>query len=285
MTNPDLMEAKAGWVPTAEFFPKDSIGYTLVTETPLLGGRYRPVAKLNQPLGYLTLPPSCVRKFQALECKTIGDVLGIPDPDIQSLPTRWRQRVRDGLLSYIEGLALTPHARLMRAVFGEEQPPVPAPLEGRFMQAVEGQVGTLSPREQGVLVLRFGLDDGIRNTLEKTGLKLNLTREGIRQIENKALRKLRHRSKASYLRLWIPFPQDSLGFAIFADLLPREPLPYMNFFDDLSLSEKTRRLFHAKGFYDYGLLETALRQSAANLPSEIIGEVEHALRLHLAGLQ
>lgn len=59
---------------------------------------------------------------------------------------------------------------------------------------------TLTPREQEVLRLRFGLDDGRTRTLEEVGVKFNVTRERIRQIETKALRKLRHPSRSKQLK-------------------------------------------------------------------------------------
>ncbi len=61
-------------------------------------------------------------------------------------------------------------------------------------------LGTLPPREQEVLKMRFGLDDGYSLTLEEVGLYFNVTRERIRQIEAKALRRLRHPRRASGLR-------------------------------------------------------------------------------------
>ena len=61
-------------------------------------------------------------------------------------------------------------------------------------------LGTLPPREQEVLKMRFGLDDGYSLTLEEVGLYFNVTRERIRQIEAKALRRLRHPRRASELR-------------------------------------------------------------------------------------
>lgn len=57
-------------------------------------------------------------------------------------------------------------------------------------------LSTLTPREQRVLILRFGLEDGKSRTLEEVGAEFNVTRERIRQIEAKALRKLRHRSRS-----------------------------------------------------------------------------------------
>mgnify|MGYP000905336306 FL=1 len=59
---------------------------------------------------------------------------------------------------------------------------------------------TLTPREQKVLRLRFGLDDGRARTLEEVGKEFDVTRERIRQIEAKALRKLRHPSRSKKLK-------------------------------------------------------------------------------------
>ena len=59
---------------------------------------------------------------------------------------------------------------------------------------------TLSDREARVLRLRFGLDDGRTRTLEEVGKEFNVTRERIRQIEAKALRKLRHPSRIKLLK-------------------------------------------------------------------------------------
>ncbi|MDJ1177140.1 RNA polymerase sigma factor RpoD [Roseofilum capinflatum] len=68
---------------------------------------------------------------------------------------------------------------------------------------LEGVLGTLSPRERDVLRLRYGLDDGRMKTLEEIGQIFNVTRERIRQIEAKALRKLRHPNRNSILREYI----------------------------------------------------------------------------------
>ena len=62
------------------------------------------------------------------------------------------------------------------------------------------ELSGLPPREQEVLKMRFGLDDGYSLTLEEVGLYFNVTRERIRQIEAKALRRLRHPRRASELR-------------------------------------------------------------------------------------
>ena len=59
---------------------------------------------------------------------------------------------------------------------------------------------TLTPREESVLKLRFGLEDGRPRTLEEVGKVFDITRERIRQIEAKALRKLRHPSRSKKLK-------------------------------------------------------------------------------------
>ncbi|MBE7039658.1 MAG: RNA polymerase sigma factor RpoD [Ruminococcaceae bacterium] len=80
----------------------------------------------------------------------------------------------------------------------------PAPSEAASFMLLKEQLGevlnTLTPREAMVLRLRFGLDDGRQRTLEEVGKEFNVTRERIRQIEAKALRKLRHPSRSKKLK-------------------------------------------------------------------------------------
>jgi RNA polymerase primary sigma factor len=72
-----------------------------------------------------------------------------------------------------------------------------------------GQVlGTLTPREEKVIKLRFGLEDGSKHTLEEIGQSFAVTRERIRQIEAKALRKLRHPSRLRKLRAFMDGVRD-----------------------------------------------------------------------------
>jgi RNA polymerase primary sigma factor len=81
---------------------------------------------------------------------------------------------------------------------------VQQPLEGVSQQFLKEQLRevlmTLTPREQKVLKLRFGLDDGPERTLEDVGKEFSVTRERVRQIENKALDKLRHPSLSCKLK-------------------------------------------------------------------------------------
>jgi RNA polymerase primary sigma factor len=78
------------------------------------------------------------------------------------------------------------------------------PLDSASKQLLKDQITevllTLTSREQRVLQLRFGLEDGRSRTLEEVGLEFKVTRERIRQIEAKALRKLRHPSRSRKLR-------------------------------------------------------------------------------------
>jgi RNA polymerase primary sigma factor len=67
-------------------------------------------------------------------------------------------------------------------------------------ESMEDVLSSLSEREREVLRLRFGLEDGRSRTLEEVGKQFNVTRERIRQIEAKALRKLRHPSRSRKLR-------------------------------------------------------------------------------------
>jgi len=71
---------------------------------------------------------------------------------------------------------------------------------------IEDVLYTLTPREQRVLQLRFGLEDGRSRTLEEVGVEFNVTRERIRQIEAKALRKLRHPSRSRKLKDFLDDP-------------------------------------------------------------------------------
>lgn len=82
--------------------------------------------------------------------------------------------------------------------------PWPEPAEAAsfllLKEQLMGVLKTLTPREEMVLKLRFGLEDGRSRTLEEVGKEFNVTRERIRQIEAKALRKLRHPSRSKRLK-------------------------------------------------------------------------------------
>ena len=79
-------------------------------------------------------------------------------------------------------------------------PPAEAASFTLMKEQLMGVLDTLTPREKKVLSLRFGLEDGRQRTLEEVGQEFNVTRERIRQIEAKALRKLRHPSRSKKLK-------------------------------------------------------------------------------------
>ena len=82
----------------------------------------------------------------------------------------------------------------------DDDAPADAASHTLLKEQLSGVLSTLTPREEKVLRLRFGLEDGRSRTLEEVGKEFNVTRERIRQIEAKALRKLRHPSRSKKLK-------------------------------------------------------------------------------------
>lgn len=83
----------------------------------------------------------------------------------------------------------------------DKMPSIEEQVEKKFMKKdIESILKTLKPREEKVIRLRFGLDDGIPRTLEEVGREFKVTRERIRQIEAKALKRLRHPSRSKKIR-------------------------------------------------------------------------------------
>jgi RNA polymerase primary sigma factor len=74
--------------------------------------------------------------------------------------------------------------------------PSDAAINLNLKEQMAHMLRTLTPREERIIKLRFGLDDGSEHTLEEVGQVFSVTRERIRQIEAKALRKLRHPSRS-----------------------------------------------------------------------------------------
>lgn len=82
----------------------------------------------------------------------------------------------------------------------DAQEPMDAAAREMLREQVKNTLAVLSEREREVLEMRFGLLDGKDHTLEEVGQAFNVTRERIRQIEAKALRKLRHPTRSRHLR-------------------------------------------------------------------------------------
>ena len=89
---------------------------------------------------------------------------------------------------------------ILIAVIPVGRSPADAAAFAMLKEQLTEVLDTLTPREEKVLRLRFGLDDGRARTLEEVGREFEVTRERIRQIEAKALRKLRHPSRSKKLK-------------------------------------------------------------------------------------
>jgi RNA polymerase primary sigma factor len=117
------------------------------------------------------------------------------------------EKVRDIIKASQQAISLdTPIGEEEDRTLGDfiEDPAALAPGEAASHQLLREQIATvldsLTGRERRVLQLRFGLEDGRARTLEEVGKELNVTRERIRQIEGKALHKLRHPSRSRKLK-------------------------------------------------------------------------------------
>jgi RNA polymerase primary sigma factor len=89
--------------------------------------------------------------------------------------------------------------------------PADAVININLKEMTEQVLNMLTPREERVIKMRFGLEDGTEHTLEEVGQAFGVTRERIRQIEAKALRKLRHPSRSRQLRAFLADVQTSHG--------------------------------------------------------------------------
>ncbi len=95
----------------------------------------------------------------------------------------------------------------------DSDPVATAAMDSTLRGELEKVLSTLTGREQQVLKMRFGWDDGKRMNLEQVGRVFNVTRERIRQIEAKAIRKLRHPSRSKNIKVYLPCCCSYIGFA------------------------------------------------------------------------
>jgi len=117
---------------------------------------------------------------------------------------RWLIKVSRRPLSLQKPVGEEQDSELGQFIEDEDSPTPPdAASQALLMDRLDEVLATLSPREARILRLRFGLQDGYAYTLKEVGAKFGLTRERIRQIERKALRRLRHPSRSRQLRSYL----------------------------------------------------------------------------------
>ncbi|MFB0957640.1 RNA polymerase sigma factor RpoD [Proteiniclasticum sp. QWL-01] len=149
-----------------------------------------------------------INKLIRIERQLIQELGRAPQPEeIAKMMDMPADKVREIMKIAQEPVSLeTPIGEEEDSHLGDfiEDHDAPAPAEAAaftmLKEQLMGVLDTLTPREEKVLRLRFGLDDGRARTLEEVGKEFNVTRERIRQIEAKALRKLRHPSRSKKLK-------------------------------------------------------------------------------------
>jgi RNA polymerase primary sigma factor len=126
----------------------------------------------------------------------IAEYLGCPEEKVREI-----QKIAQDPVSLETPIGEEEDSHLGDFIPDEDTPaPAEAASASILREVLERQLHTLTPREEHVIKLRFGLYDGRTRTLEEVGKEFDITRERIRQIEAKALRKLRHPSRARHLR-------------------------------------------------------------------------------------
>ena len=121
--------------------------------------------------------------------------------DLEPRKVQWMLRVSWRPLSLEHPVGEEEDSELGSFIEDETTPtPAQSTYQSLLAEKIEEILSTLSPREARILRLRFGLVNGRSYTLEEVGQKFGLTRERIRQIEGKALRRLRHPRRSRQLR-------------------------------------------------------------------------------------
>jgi RNA polymerase primary sigma factor len=145
---------------------------------------YRTASKMEQDRGR---PP---------DPKEIADEMGLKPRKV-----RWMMKVARRPMSLQRPVGEEKDSELGSFIEDDETPSPSEKAEQTMLRiTLEELLTTLSPREERILRMRFGLQDGYRYTLEEIGQKFGLTRERIRQIEKHALRRLRHPRRSRRLK-------------------------------------------------------------------------------------
>ncbi len=142
------------------------------------------------------------------------------------------------------GVAPLPYQKFLAGIFGAPalQYKVSTERQTELTSAIHETLENLSERERRILELRFGLSDGVTRTLTEVGSEFGLTRERIRQIEAKALRRLRHPSCSRALKEAMPLPAGCFAKDVFkeAELVKDVPQTLAIPLSDIDWSSETR---------------------------------------------
>jgi RNA polymerase primary sigma factor len=130
---------------------------------------------------------------------TLEEIAG--ELDVEPRKVQWMLKVSWQPLSLENPIGEEDDSELASFIEDDTTPtPTQSVYENLLREKLDQVLGTLSPREARIIRLRFGLTNGRSYTLEEVGQKFGLTRERIRQIEGKALRRLRHPRRSRQLR-------------------------------------------------------------------------------------
>lgn len=192
-------------------FTPGSLGFATFPD--ILEGRRRHQTVFDQP--YYQLVKLSVyhgNVLTKLGVETPSDLLNVSMADLRG-QTRSTRLIRYRVLNYLGGpLSVGPEGFLLRAVFPRgESIPLPVEFEQERELAVASGLATLQSSRRNVLEKRFGIADGKTRTIEQVHDELSITRERVRNLEQKGLRNLRHPSTSTNLSLYAPLPKDSLA--------------------------------------------------------------------------
>ncbi len=142
-----------------------------------------------------------VRLSKSIVCETAAAIsLGIVDlqgrlaDDRLILVLKWLRPVRRQIDNFADDLFIEDKSAIL---------PIDAAIQSNLREATTRTLALLTPREERVLRMRFGIGMNTDHTLEEVGQQFSVTRERIRQIEAKALRKLKHPSRSRILRSFL----------------------------------------------------------------------------------
>ncbi|HET9174613.1 MAG TPA: sigma factor-like helix-turn-helix DNA-binding protein [Candidatus Saccharimonadales bacterium] len=222
-------------------YAEGSLGHAFFPES--LEGRQRPAQCLSQPLSLGAQTNAVLAPY--VETPTIEAVFNLPHDTMARLPQQVQRRIAKKLhwdtWHLEQHLSMTPAARLIGQVLGEVQGTVPAADEDQLMTTVRGVLGCLTPREQRIVHLRYGIDSWHPTSVNDTAHLLGMTSHDVTKLETTTLSKLRHPNFGyNSLRLLSTFPTHSVA-RIFGLTYRRELMPAPITIAELRLADTTKQ--------------------------------------------